>query len=262
MSSVSSGEHTKEEYSFVYGDEAVPYQVIRKRHPEGDLSNKPRKITIRVHPDCEVVVTTPEDADNADIHEAVMKRAKWIWDAMIEFRSHQKYVQTKNYVSGEMQFYLGRRYVLKIVKDEKAAASVKMSRGKLMVTLPEFKSNKTSLVKGLVNDWYKFRAERIFNERLNHILPQATWVKGIPSYRVLPMQKQWGSCSARGTLMLNPHLVKAPKECIDYVILHELCHIAEHNHGERFWRLLAQVMPNWKEIKSQLDGMAELYLNE
>jgi|TARA_R110001632_G_scaffold44289_4_gene112755 predicted metal-dependent hydrolase len=58
------------------------------------------------------------------------------------------------------------------------------------------------------------------------------------------------------------YLIKAPKKCMDYVILHELCHIAEHNHSERFWRLLTQVMPNWKEVKSRLDSMAELYLNE
>ena len=62
--------------------------------------------------------------------------------------------------------------------------------------------------------------------------------------------------------MLNPHLVKAPGECIDYVILHELCHIKEHNHGQGFYRLLGQVMPEWRNIKQRLDGMAELLLNE
>ncbi len=62
--------------------------------------------------------------------------------------------------------------------------------------------------------------------------------------------------------MLNPHLVKAPKECIDYVILHELCHIAEHNHSDKFWRLLTSVMPHWKEVKHRLDDMAEFYLGE
>ena len=94
------------------------------------------------------------------------------------------------------------------------------------------------------------------------MLPKATWVQGIPSFRIMTMKKQWGSCSRQGQLMLNPHLVKASKECIDYVILHELCHIAEHNHSEKFWRLLNQVMPNWKEVKARLDDMAELYLNE
>ncbi|MGF1760447.1 M48 family metallopeptidase [Photobacterium sagamiensis] len=258
MTSVNSKERIKEEYGFIYGDEAVSYEVVRKTFPEG----KKKKITIRIHPDCEVVVTAPEDADKTDIHEAVMKRAKWIWDALVEFRAHQEYVQTKHYVSGEMQFYLGRRYVLKVVEDRDALHTVKMDRGKLLVILTKFNDDKTAMVKALVNNWYKVRAERIFHERLSYLLPQATWVDGIPSFRIMPMQKQWGSCSAKGTLMLNPHLVKAPKECIDYVILHELCHIAEHNHSERFWRLLTQVMPNWKEVKSRLDGMAELYLNE
>lgn len=258
MTAVVSTEHNKEEYSFVYGDEAVTYEVVRKAHPEG----KKRKITIKVHPNCDVIISAPEDAERSDIHEAVMTRAKWIYDALKEFRSHLEYVQPKHYVSGEMQFYLGRRYVLKIVEDAEALPTVKMTRGKLLVTLTRFNNDKTAMVKALVRNWYKVRAERIFHERLSELLPQATWVAGIPSFRVLPMSKQWGSCSAKGTLMLNPHLIKAPKECIDYVILHELCHIAEHNHSDRFWRLLMSVMPNWKEVKSRLDGMAELYLNE
>jgi predicted metal-dependent hydrolase len=161
-----------------------------------------------------------------------------------------------------MQFYLGRRYVLKVVEDSDHSSSVKMHRGKLLVSLTAFNDNKAVMVKALVNKWYRVRSEQIFHKRLSELLPQTTWVKGIPSFRIMPMQKQWGSCSAKGNLMLNPHLIKAPKECIDYVILHELCHIAEHNHSEKFWRLLTQIMPNWKEVKSKLDGIAELYLNE
>lgn len=76
------------------------------------------------------------------------------------------------------------------------------------------------------------------------------------------MKKQWGSYSNKGNLILNPHLIKVLKECIDYVILHALCHIAEHNHSEHFWRLLTQIMPNWTEVKAKLDGMAKVYLNE
>lgn len=77
MASVSSDERSKEEYSFVYGDEAVSYEVVRKPHPEG----KKRKISIRVHPDGQVVVTAPDDAINSDIHDAVLKPSKWIWNA-------------------------------------------------------------------------------------------------------------------------------------------------------------------------------------
>ena len=62
--------------------------------------------------------------------------------------------------------------------------------------------------------------------------------------------------------MLNPHLVKAPRNCIDYVIVHELCHLKEHNHSPQFYQSLSRLMPDWKAVKARLDGMAELLLNE
>ncbi|ASJ72804.1 M48 family metallopeptidase [Granulosicoccus antarcticus] len=247
-----------EDYGFVYGDMHVPYRVERK----AIASDKLRKITIRVTPDSRVVVSAPEGAQKTAIHEAVMKRAKWIHDSRQSFNEQQTYVQPRRYVSGEMQFYLGRRHVLKVEENPELTEQVKMTRGKLLVSLPKFQDDKPDRVRELVKDWYRIRAQQVFTTRLEHLLPQTRWVKEIPAFRILSMEKQWGSCSARGTLMLNPHLVKAPRDCIDYVILHELCHIEEHNHGERFYRLLGQVMPEWRGVKQQLDGMAELLLNE
>lgn len=250
-----------EQYGFVYGDEHVAYCVERRAPMEGQA----RKIGIEVNPDCQVKVLAPEDAKRADIHDAVMNRAKWIHDSLHAFKEQRAHVQPRRYVSGEMQFYLGRRYVLKIVEDGSTTARVKMDRGRLLVTLPDAAQRqacKAQQVRNLVNQWYRIRAEQVFSTRLNKLLPQTRWVKGTPDYRILAMEKQWGSCSARGTLMLNPHLVKAPGGCIDYVILHELCHIKEHNHGQGFYRLLGQVMPEWRNIKQRLDGMAELLLNE
>ncbi len=75
------------------------------------------------------------------------------------------------------------------------------------------------------------------------------------------MRTQWGNCSPSGVLTLNPHLVKAPTICIDYVILHELCNLVEYNHSERFYQLLNQVMPDWSKIKNQLDMMANKLIN-
>ena len=74
------------------------------------------------------------------------------------------------------------------------------------------------------------------------------------------MKTQWGSCSPGGRLTLNPYLVKAPRECIDYVILHELCHIAEHNHSDKFYRLMKRVMPKWEAVKDRLDKNASIYI--
>ena len=271
---------------FYYGQDKIDYEVVRKevtykekiKKPESDKlitektkPGKPRKVVIKVHPDQRVVATAPNDATDEMIYDAMMKRARWIWQSLQDFAKQQDHVLPKRYVSGETQFYLGRRYVLKVITNAETAdvtnSTVKLSRGKLIIELSQSDSTlnieeRTAIVKSLIDEWYKNKAKLIFIERLEVVLPKAAWVTDTPAFRLLVMKKQWGSCSTKGNLILNPHLVKAPKECVDYVILHELCHIAEHNHSEHFWRLLTQVMPNWKEVKARLDGMAELYLNE
>ena len=263
---------------FYYGQDKIHYEVVRKKvknKPESDKliakKTKSRKVVIKVHPDQRVVATAPVDASEEIIHDAIMKRARWIWQSLQDFTKQKNHVLPKRYVSGETQFYLGRRYVLKVITDAEANdginSTVKLSRGKLHVELSQNDSEldaekRAILVKSLIDKWYKDKFTSVSRERLEALIHKASWGKNNPSLKLIVMKKQWGSCSNKGNLILNPHLVKAPKECIDYVILHELCHIAEHNHSEHFWRLLTQVMPHWKEVKARLDGMAELYLNE
>lgn len=244
------------DHLFFYGNAQIPYTVERKEM----APDNPRKVTIQVLPDGLVIVSAPSDAANSAIHSAVMKRAKWIHENLQAINKLKEYVQPRNYVSGEMQFYLGRRYALKVIQGTEA--TVKMHRGLLMVSVPNTQRDKPEKVKSLLREWYRTRAHHVFTERLEQLTPQLPWVKTIPEYRILSMKKQWGSCSYNGALVLNPHLVKAPKDCIDYVILHELCHIKEHNHSERFYNLLNRVKPDWKATKCQLDSMAELLLNE
>lgn len=246
----------QDKFSFVYGDEAIAYQVIWK--PDC----KAEKILIKVHPTSEVIVTALEGTRPGEIHQALLKRARWIWRSLQEFKSHQELVQPKHYQSGDMVFYLGRRYMLKLLQSEEQKPSVKLMRGQLQVNLPAQDKQNTDLIKKLINAWYRLQSDRVFQERLNLLFPKAHWVESLPETQTLTMQKQWGSCSIKGRILLNPHLIKASKQCIDYVILHELCHLQEHNHSKRFWHLLSQVMPNYSEIKAKLDSMAELYLIE
>ena len=266
-----------------YGQSKIHYELLRKETAVKSESaiditentklskpSKPRKVLIKVHPDQRVVATAPIDASDMLIHDAMMKRARWIWQSLQEFAKQTDEILPKRYVSGETQFYLGRRYVLKVIVDLEQTVGVKLLSGKLNVIVNQVINNpenpsdseRSIRVKALLEKWYQEKAKLIFAERLDLVLPKASWVMDTPSFRLIAMKKQWGSCSPKGNLILNPHLIKAPKECIDYVILHELCHLKEHNHSERFWRLLTQVMPNYKDLKARLDSMAELYLNE
>ncbi len=263
---------TQEQAVLAYGDELIKYDIIRRTVRLAPFNSRPlkdaprkeaaRKIRIKVHSDQRVVALVPGDATDASIREAMLKQARWIWKNIQQFSTQKEYVMSRQYVSGETQFYLGRRYMLKVLVMPGEVAGVKLYRGKLVVTLTNEKNKQPEQIKALLDFWYLQKARKIFEERLQAVFPKITWINKVPSFRMMNMKKQWGSCSSRGSLMLNPHLVKASRECIDYVLLHELCHIAEHNHSERFWRLLDQVMLNWREVKSNLDDMAELYLNE
>jgi predicted metal-dependent hydrolase len=207
-------------FHFRYGDELIPFERVARPQASG-------KVLIKVHPDCRVVVSAPREAGDAAVLAAV------------------------------------KQYLLKVIEAPDSVQGVKMLRGKLEVSVrsPVTDSAKRAgKAQALLVDWYKARAREVFARRLNAMLDQAIWVTERPPLRILTMQTQWGSCSPNGRITLNPHLVRAPRECIDYVILHELCHIAEHNHSERFYRLMSQVMPGWEKTKERLDGMANRLL--
>ena len=101
-----------------------------------------------------------------------------------------------------------------------------------------------------------------WKDALDELAANIPWLDGQPPIKLVKMRTQWGSCSPSGAIFLNPNLIKAPRECIDYVIIHEACHIREHNHSKRFYSLLEAQMPNWKHVKAKLDGLAELLLAE
>ncbi|MDO6568610.1 SprT family zinc-dependent metalloprotease [Alteromonas sp. 1_MG-2023] len=236
--------------SFRYGDEKITFERVKRPKAAG-------KILIKVHPDCRVIAFAPEETGCEAVLFAVKKRGRWIYEQLRDFRKQLEFTTPRQYISGESHYYLGKQYLLKVIESPEQVQGVKLLRGKLEVSV---RAKSIDKVKVLLTDWYKVRAKETFAKRLDAMLEQALWVDKRPPLRILTMQTQWGSCSPSGRITLNPHLVKAPRECIDYVILHELCHIAEHNHSERFYRLMCQVMPEWDKKKERLDGMANYLL--
>ena len=238
--------------TFTYGKERIAYEVLFT--PE-----RREKIAIHVHPDGSVQVDAPEGQDLEAVHGAVLKRARWIKRHVDETRRQRAQVLPRLYVSGESLFYLGKRYQLKVTTRAECNPEVKLLRGQIRVELPE---RNPAAIRESLAAWYRTRAGEVFARRMDEIAGRVVWLDTLPDWRLVRMQKQWGSCSPAGAILLNPHLVKAPRECVDYVICHELCHLQEHNHSTRYYRLLGQVMPGWQRVKAKLDGMAELLLNE
>lgn len=239
--------------SLTYGEEQINYKVCF-------VPRRTRKVAIHVHPDGVVQVDAPQGAELSEIRQAVRKRARWLVSHLRQISEQRAHVLPRRYISGESHFYLGRRYQLKVIQENTTKPQVKLLRGYLQITSRE---TNPDTVKALLRKWYREHAKKVFLRRMQALIPQITWLKtGPPPIQLLEMKKQWGSCSPKKRILLNPHLVKAPRECVDYVILHELCHLREHNHSQHYYRLLAALMPEWRSVKGRLDGMAELLLNQ
>lgn len=234
-----------------YGELNISYKVFF-------VPGRAQKVAIHVHPDGTVQVDAPPHTPLAEVRQAISKRGRWLCNHLDCINERNIYVLPREYVSGESHFYMGRRYVLKVRKSARQQHDVKLRQGQLQITTS---NTNRSAVKIMLWEWYKDRARNIFERRLDSLWRETSWVREKPTWKLLAMKKQWGSCSPKGVLSLNPHLIKAPSQCIDYVLLHELCHLKFHNHSPSFYLLLNRQMPGWEAVKGRLDGMAELILN-
>ncbi len=178
-------------------------------------------------------------------------------DHINRFEEHRRHALPREYCSGETHFYLGRRHQLKVFAVPGASRSVRLIAGRLEVSTPVGDAGDVKLA---LQRWYRQRALSYFNLRMTRLAAQLPWVETAPSIKLLKMKRCWGNCSPHGAITLNPALIKAPVYCVEYVLLHELCHLAEHNHSPRFYALLNRHMPEWREAKNELDGLSEMLL--
>lgn len=215
------------------------------------------RLRIHVEPGGTLVVEAPVGTPETKIRAGVQKRARWIMDHLARFEEYRRHVVPRDYSSGETHFYLGRRYKLQIVARPGARRAMRLVAGRMEVTAPNGDAVDARLA---LQRWYRLRALAYFTARTARWAAALPWVEAPPPIRLLTMKRYWGSCSPRGAITLNPALVKAPAHCIDYVLLHELCHLAEHNHSARFYALLDRHMPDWRAAKDELDAMSEMLL--
>lgn len=231
-----------EKRSVRYGAHVIEFSLVRRDR---------RTLEIAVEPDASVVVAAPANAAPEVIDAKIRKRAAWIRRQQRYFMQFLPSTPVRRYLAGETHLYLGRQHRLKIVQGEQEG--VKVARGFINVTTPY--PEHPGSVEALVEGWYRERAHRKFSERLEINLgrfadPDAHRPKGLI---VRKMKRRWGSMSAAGRLLLNLRLIEAPVTAIDYVITHELCHVVEPNHGQRFFALLTKMMPDWEKRKEHLE---------
>lgn len=220
------------------------------RNIEYYLGFEERKtLKISVTPELQVSVFAPYRTHRRKIDAILTKKAPWILKQQEYFLGFFPKQPPKKFVSGESHRYLGKNYRLKIRRSKRD--SVKLSGRFIHV-----ECSKKADVKSLLTLWYNDKAAVRFG------LYAKEWIEHFKKYGVQPtgiaikeMPNRWGSCTPKGKIILNPELIKTPKGCIEYVIIHELCHLIHRNHSQKFIALQRKMMPDWESWKMRLEKM-------
>lgn len=231
-------------------------------------SPRRKRTLIRVTRAGKVEVILPPFLLRKEAFAAIQSRGGWILDRLREIQSYPQ-PSPLYYTDGEEHLFLGAYYRLQLVvcgvkkkflaSDEKIGQSVVTGRSQLIQLRVD--SDDPETVHKQLFLWYKTQIQKHIAYRLAELCPRIPWLAAVPTWRVRMMRRRWGSCTGSGVITLNTHLIKAPPQCLDYVLLHEIAHLQEHNHSQRYYAVLERLLPNWKAVRRELEAWSPLVLN-
>lgn len=198
-----------------------------------------RTISLTVNRMGEVILRAPKRISQSSLQKFVQRHQDWILKRHAEAKLKQK-----KFVEGELFWYLGKQYPLLILEAPKR---------RLLFENAQFFISRQQLHKArnLFLDWYKNQALEVLPDRVNHYASAMGLSPKKVSIR--KAETRWGSCSRAGNINFSSRLVMAPREIIDSVVVHELAHLAHHNHSKSFYQLVEKFYPNYKAAKKWLN---------
>ncbi|WP_019528950.1 M48 family metallopeptidase [Dasania marina] len=221
---------------------AFDYAIKRQRR---------KTMALHVLEDASVEVRVPKWLAKREIERFVSERRDWVSQQQQKRRS--VLAKKPGFQSHAMHPYLGESYPLQISAASKNSVSLQAGQFKVSATLPQDEAH----IKKCLTEWYRGQSKTFFVQRLQFYFPQLPINKKFPQLKVRVMKRRWGSCSSVGVVTLNVELMKYPLACIDYVVVHELCHMLEMNHSRRFYHYLASIFPDWRQRELLLEQLAQ-----
>lgn len=226
-----------------YKDQCFEYEVVKK---------EVKNIGIRITPDGIVRVTSPTFIEDSYVHEVVYKRADWILLKLKLIGEMNKSVLNRKYSRGDSIVYLGMEYKLNVIEEVEGECRIRLKGEEFEVHVkPEWdeEEREKSIRAGLV-EWYKHEAFKQFKDRTRFY---SEILKLYPdNIRVKEQKSVWGSCSSKNNINFNWKLIMAPQAVLDYIVVHEICHLKHRDHSKNFWGLVEQTMPDYRSRRKWL----------
>ncbi|WP_346936740.1 SprT family zinc-dependent metalloprotease [Clostridium sp.] len=217
---------------FKFGTKEIEFTV--------GFSNR-KTLAIEVETNGEVNVVAPIGASEEEIIKRVKTKAAWIVKKRYEVRNINVNKINREPVNGESYLYLGRNYTIQIILDKQIKdINVRLFRGKFVVTTYTKDEDK---IKGALEKWYREKALQKINERVKYYIH--FFNKQPKSIKVKEQKKRWASCTSKDELLFNWRCAMAPAYIIDYIVVHEMCHMYYKDHSKEFWNMVSEVMPDY-----------------
>lgn len=217
-----------------YGTAIIPYDIIKtKRIKTSELIVDADTITVRA----------PYDKEKTEIQRLVLDKARWILNKQKEYRETIPQITKPFFKENTTLPYLGYNYSLKVKKNQ-VNNSIKLLDRNFLIAVKSARLSQTVLKK-LYENWLKEKAQKVFEYKVNKFSKKIE-VTAKPMI-VKNLKNRWGSLTKTGVINLNLNLMKAPDDIIDYIVLHELCHLRIKEHSHHYWDLVHRFMPNYQD---------------
>jgi predicted metal-dependent hydrolase len=231
-------------HSIQYGNKRIDYEIKR--------GNREKTVAIYVGPVPTVTVSTPRLLGEEKIRSIVRRKARWILEKQ-ELLRRNRPPASKEFVNGESFPYLGRQYRLKVTRAAiENGGPCKLVNGRLLVEIDGSLGGEDGkkAVRAALGAWYLSHAEDKLRERTARL----AWQIGrFPQGIVVKEQRgRWGSCSRTAIIRFNWKIITAPLSVVDYVIVHELCHLIYPHHSSSFWNRVESILPDYRERRRLL----------
>ena len=227
-----------------FGEKQIHYEIIR--------TSRKKTMAIYVEPTV-VTVRAPTRLSGEKIRSLVLKKSRWIFNRQEQIKRERALHAPKEFISGESFPYLGRQYRLEVLQTVKEPDdSCHFTNGHIQVKIGAHLKSKEAkeAVREAVITWYKDRVKSKIIERLPHLTRQlGRWPASI---QIKDQKCRWGSCSRKGAIHLNWKIIMAPVSVMDYLIVHELCHLIHQNHSAAYWKEVEALIPDYRKMRDWL----------
>jgi predicted metal-dependent hydrolase len=217
-----------------YGTITIPYHIIKsKRIKTSEIIVESDKVTIR----------TPLNKSQSDIEGIISGKASWILKKQKEYKETIPHVIKSTYEEGSTLPYLGRNYPLRIATNQ-SEDNIKFVDGEFAIRIKLSKVSPAK-IKKIYEDWLLKKAKSVFKHKVDEYSKKV----GVRIEKIVikHLKNRWGSMAKEGSINLNVNLLKAPEDVIDYIILHELCHLKIKEHSHHYWDHVRRYMPNYQQ---------------